>query len=189
MITPIFYFTNNDAGNLAYYREICSAVDLPVIIYNVIAQNPISPELMERLSEIQGMYGIKQSVGGLHSLARMLLRCADKTKVFGAQDDLAYLSFAMGAVGSISAIHSVFPRESVQIWDYVKAGSIEKARLLQDKLLAVMQVMEKYPFPSGVSAAITAQGRDCGVPRRPIMPVGDDGISEFRRLMERLELI
>jgi len=45
MITPTFYLGGTDeAGNYEYYKKIAESVGLPIIIYNVIADNEIKPK-------------------------------------------------------------------------------------------------------------------------------------------------
>ena len=171
MVTPKFYFSNDDEGNYTFYEEICRAVELPVIVYNVIAANPISAELLAKMSEIPYMFGVKQSVGGLHALGETLRLCEDKLQVFGAQDDLCYVSFAMGAVGSISAVHAVFPRESVVMWNAVQEGDLLTAKRIQQRTMPVVKLCGQVPFPNGYREATSQLGCPVGYARHPLMPV------------------
>ncbi len=172
MVTPTFYHGSNEAGNFSFYNELASAVELPVIIYNVIAQNPVGPELMQRIAgEIAGVVGIKQSVGGLHGLNEMLLACGDRTRVYGAQDDMLFCSYLLGAVGAISAILTVFPALCVEQWKAVQAGDLARAREIHFQLLPVWQLVscEKMAFVGRVKTILRLLGRDGGVARRPIL--------------------
>lgn len=171
MVTPKFYFSNDDAGNYAFYEAICRQVALPVIVYNVIAANPISAELLAKMSDIPHMFGVKQSVGGLHALGETLRLCEKKLQVFGAQDDLCYVSFAMGAVGSISAVHAVFPRESVAMWDAVQAGDLKQAKIIQQRTMPIVKLCGQVPFPNGYREAAAQLGCPVGLARHPLLPV------------------
>ncbi len=171
MVTPKFYFSNDDEGNYAFYEAICRGIELPVIVYNVIAANPISAELLERMSVIPHMFGVKQSVGGLHALGETLRLCENRLKVFGAQDDLCYVSFAMGAIGSISAVHAVFPRESVEMWEAVQAGEIDRAKHIQQRTMPAVRLCGQVPFPNGYREAAAQLGCPVGYARHPLLPV------------------
>lgn len=68
MVTPTAYnvLVPNAEGMFSFYSTISREVGLPVIIYNVIPQNTISPALFHRLlDETEHVMGIKQSVGGI----------------------------------------------------------------------------------------------------------------------------
>ena len=170
MVTPTFYHGTDARGNYAYYERISAEVGLPIVIYNVIKNNPITPDMMQDISTIDNVVGIKQSVGGIHSLADMIQFCGDKTLVFGAQDDLMYLSYALGAVGAISAILTVFPELCVQQWDYVQAGDYEQAKAIHSRLLPVWRKIDcGMAFPGMIKAALKLMGREVGSARSPII--------------------
>lgn len=182
MVTPTFYHGTNAAGNYSYYAEIASAVGLPIIIYNVVAQNPIGAELMLRLAEIREVTGIKQSVGGLHAVNEMIAACGSRTMVYGAQDDMLFCSYLLGVVGAISAILTAFPKLCVEQWNAVRAGDIEKAREIHYRLVPVWQLVScaKMAFPSRVKAILRLLGREGGYARRPIPDVTEDELVEIR---------
>ncbi len=65
-ITPVHYlFTPGPEGSYAYYKEIGQAVGLPIVIYNVVPWNTISPETLLWLSEIPEVIAVKQSGGDI----------------------------------------------------------------------------------------------------------------------------
>ena len=82
MITPIQYLGGTDAdGNYRFYEAISDAVDLPIIIYNVVPQNEIKPEVAFRLLDIQNVIGVKQSCGGVHEFVQMKTLCGERADV------------------------------------------------------------------------------------------------------------
>ena len=169
MVTPTYYFGASTEGNYEYFQTIAEKVGLPIIIYNVISTNPITPSAMARITEIELVIGIKQSVGGIHGLTDMIAECGSKTLVFGAQDDLLYISYLLGAVGSISAILTLFPRLCVEQWDAVRAGNIDLARDIHYRILPVFRRIEGKAFPGRLKATMSLIGRDVGSARSPIM--------------------
>ena len=65
MVTPTAYnvLVPNAEGMFDFYNTISEEVQLPTIIYNVIPQNTIYPDLFHRLlNETEYIMGIKQSV-------------------------------------------------------------------------------------------------------------------------------
>jgi 4-hydroxy-tetrahydrodipicolinate synthase len=171
MVTPTFYHGATDQGNYAYFDEIADRVGLPIIIYNVIKANPIAPALMLSLSEIELVVGIKQSVGGIHALAEMIAAVGQRARVYGAQDDLLFVDYGLGACGAISAILTLFPEECVQQWNLMRDGDWLRAKAINDRIAAVWRHVDQgMVFPGALKAALNLRGRDVGIARRPILP-------------------
>lgn len=169
MVTPVHYHQASEAGNIHFYRTVAQETGLSVIVYNVVKNNPILPQVMEEISEIQGIVGLKQSYGGIHMLTDMIYRCGGKIKVFAAQDDLLFASYLLGADGAISAVLSVFPELCVRQWDAVKSGNLKLAREIHYRILPVWRRLEGGDFPAKIKAALRILGRDAGMARSPLM--------------------
>lgn len=184
MVTPTYYHGTDARGNYAYYREIAAGVGLPIVIYNVIKNNPIAPETMEKISEIDLVAGVKQSVGGIHALADMIRCCGDRTLVFGAQDDLMYLSYLLGAAGAISAILSVFPELCVHQWNCIKCGDVKQADEIHRRLLPVWRKIDcGMAFPGMIKATLALLGREVGPARRPILRPEASVVAELEKTL------
>lgn len=191
MVTPTYYHGTDDNGNILFYKELAGAVGLPIIIYNVIDRNPVSPSLMARLSEIENVAGIKQSVNGLHGLNAMISACGEQTLVFGAQDDLLFCSYLLGARGAISAILTVFPELCVQQWNAVQSMNIEEARQISFRLLPVWQLIASagMSFPGRIKAVLELLGRQGGLSRSPIMKPSQEVVEALRSALEKAGLL
>lgn len=173
MVTPTFYnvLVPDDAGNESFYRAISDEVGLPIIIYNVVPQNEISPQLFTRLLEIEHVAGVKQSVGGVMAMYDMRLTAGPSAAVYAATDELLFTCFELGADGAISAVLSLFPAECRQMWDFAQDGRHAEGRALQDDIFAIWKVVRGPQFPSRMKAALSILGRDLGESRSPSSPV------------------
>jgi 4-hydroxy-tetrahydrodipicolinate synthase len=170
-ITPVHYlFAPTEEGLIAYYRRIGEEVGLPILIYNVVPWNTISPQTLLRLSEIEQVVGVKQSGGDIHKLADLLKLNRGRLQIFTAVDDLLYPSFVLGAEGAIAAILTVMPDLSVALWDACQAGRHDEARALHERLLPVWRAINAPDMPARTKAAIELRGRRVGPPRHPILP-------------------
>lgn len=183
MVTPTYYHGTSDQGNCKFFSDLSDQVGLPIVIYNVIKSNPIVPEQMKLISQIENVVGIKQSVGGIHSLTDMIAACGDKTLVFGAQDDLMYISYELGAVGAISAILTLFPELCVQQWDAYRRKDYATALDMHYRMLPVWRKIEGGAFPGKIKAALKLVGRDVGHARQPIQPPTEQEWNELREAL------
>lgn len=171
MVTPTAYnvLVPNPEGMFDFYSTISKEVQLPIIIYNVIPQNTIYPDLFLRLlNETEYVMGIKQSVGGIQALYADLMEVGDKGRVYAATDDMIYSCFDLGAKGAISAILSVFPKESVEMWNCAQSGNHARGLEIQKSLYKKWQCLGGNQFPIRMKYALKCLGRDCGYCRSPI---------------------
>jgi len=188
MVTPVFYnvLVPDDAGNEQFYRTLSDDVGLPIVVYNVIPQNEIRPDLFLRLLDIEHVVGIKQSAGGVLGFYDMKQTVGERGLVFSATDEMLYSTFALGADGAISAILSLLPKSCVAMWDHTRAGNQEAARAIQDELFPVWKAVRGNQFPARMKAALAAMGRDCGYPRSPMMMPDEAYAARITQLVSRV---
>jgi 4-hydroxy-tetrahydrodipicolinate synthase len=185
-ITPIHYvFNSGEDGTYAYYERIVAEVDLPIVIYNVVPWNTVSPETLMRLSEIDQVVAVKQSGGDVHKLADLLLMNDGRLTIYSAVDDLLFPSFCLGADGSIAAILTVLPKHSVALWNAVQEGDLNEALRLHEQMLPVWRAVGTTDMSARVKTALALQGRPAGIPRHPILPVSAGVRDEIAFALER----
>ena len=167
LITPVFYFGATPEGNYDYYKLIAEKAGLPIIIYNVVPTNQITPEVMLKIREIEEVVGIKQV--GIEELVAMVSACEDRIKVFSACDDMLYGTYVSGACGAISAMIAAVPDLCVQQWEAFKKGDQKTAMELQRRLYCVREAYNFRPFPGMLKEIINQLGRPVGKSRSPIL--------------------
>ena len=187
-ITPVHYlFSPGPDGTLEYYSEIGAAVQLPIVVYNVVPWNTIDVPTLLRLAEQECIVAVKQSGGDIHKLADLLQsvrRRGTRLRVLSAVDALLFASYLMGAHGSIAAILSVLPRQSVALWGACQNGDIDFARELHELILPVWRLLDAPDMSSRVKAALQLQGRPVGNARRPLQPVSPSIRRELKRAID-----
>ena len=171
-VTPVHYlFRPSDEAMLRHFATIAEAVDIPIIIYNVVPWVYCSPTLLTRIiDEVPGVIGVKQSAGDLKLMADLLLMCGDRGLIMSAVDALMYPSFMLGAQGAIAAILTAVPQLCVQLWDAVQVNDHTQALKLHNQLLPIWNAIMDDNLPANVKTAMRLQERDGGIPRAP-MPV------------------
>ena len=189
MVTPTAYnvLVPDEEGMFAFYSTLSEQVELPIIIYNVIPQNTIQPQLFHRLlNETEHVFAIKQSVGGVPALYAMKMECGDKGTLFAATDDMLATCFSLGAKGAISAVVSAFPGYSMDIWNAAQQGDWETAYAIQDKLYHPWQCIAGNQFPIRMKYALQVMGRDAGYCRSPITHLSDEEKRQIEKAFESL---
>ncbi len=171
-ITPVHYlFKPDDDSTYRHFEAITAEIKTPVIIYNVIPWNYLSPALLVRIMKgLPGVIGVKQSAGDLKLMADLLLTAPADRLIFTAVDALLYPSFALGAHGTIAALPAAVPGVCVALWEAVQRGDHKTGRQIHESLLRFWNTIAGDNLPANVKYAITRQGCNAGLPRMP-MPV------------------
>jgi dihydrodipicolinate synthase/N-acetylneuraminate lyase len=186
LVTPPIYNTASADALVDFYAEIWESVRLPIVLYNVVRSTPLTPAITARLTEVPGVMATKESSAGtLETLDQIVRDLGDKIAVTWAQDELMVPGYLLGAVGSISAINAVLPGHSCRALAAVRAGNLGEAMHLHRQMADVGYSFVGADKPALVKAAISAQGRQAGVARRPFLPPSPDVEAAIERAVRR----
>jgi len=187
-VTPVHYlFRPDDAHMKEHFREMADAVASPIIIYNVVPWTYLSPELLvEIMTDIPGVVGVKQSAGDLKLFADLMATAPEGARIMSAVDALMYPSFTLGAHGAVAAILTAAPKASVILWDAVADGDHPAALDLHLRLLALWNAMIDDNLPAAVKAALDFQGLAGGLPRRPMPAASNSQRSAIAAALKEL---
>lgn len=174
-VTPPHYlFKPDDDALVDHFRRVHGECGLPILIYNVVPWCYLSPDLLLRImDEVPGVAGVKQSAGDMKLFADLQRRADPGNLIFSAVDALLYLSYCLGARGSIAAILTAAPGPSRRLWDAAQAGDHATAKDLHERLMPVWDAVGQDNMPSLCKYAQALQGVPAGVARRPTSPATD----------------
>lgn len=182
-VTPVHYvFKPDDEATFKHFKALTEAVDIPVIIYNVVPWNYLSPTLLIRLmTELPGVQGVKQSAGDLKLMADLMLGVPKGRKIYTAVDALLYPSFALGCHGTIAANPAAVPGVCVALWNAVQRGDHARALEIHKALLGFWNAIVAENLPANIKTSITLQGTDAGVPRMPMPQTSPAQFANIKR--------
>jgi 4-hydroxy-tetrahydrodipicolinate synthase len=185
-VTPVHYlFKPDDTATVEHFRAVAEETKLPILIYNVIPWNYLSPALLLRIMrEVPGVVGVKQSAGDLKLLSDLLDAAQPDDLIFTAIDALLYSSYDLGAHGSIAAMLAAVPHANVALWDAVKAGDHDTARQLHRRLLRLWNAIVGDNLPACVKYAQTLQGCSAFLPRAPMSQPSERQKVAIRQALE-----
>ena len=187
---PSYLFRPDDDAMVDHFRRIHGECGLPILIYNVVQHCYLSPDLLLRImEEVPGVAGVKQSAGDMKLFADLKRRAAPQNLIYSAVDALLYLSYCLGAPGSIAAILTAAPGPSRKLWDAVQAGDHATARDLHERLMPLWDAIGRDNMPSLCKYAQELQGVKAGVARRPTSPAREGQKAEVRAALAGLGLV
>ncbi|MEJ8569918.1 dihydrodipicolinate synthase family protein [Microbaculum marinum] len=168
-ITPVHYiYKPGDDATFGHFADIAEAVDLPIILYNVIPWNYIPvDQLLRLMDDIPQVIGVKQSAGDLKLLADLMITARPEHRIYAAIDPLLYPTFALGAHGAISQILAAVPGPCVRLWDAVQAKDHDTAREIHEGLLRLWHAIYSENRVAVTKHVQILQGCPGGGTRRP----------------------
>jgi 4-hydroxy-tetrahydrodipicolinate synthase len=184
-ITPAHYiYKSDDESMLRHFREISEAVETPVLIYNVISWNYLTPALLLRIMrEVPNVVGVKQSAGDLKALADLLNACGPQDRIYAAVDSLLYPCMALGAHGVISMLTSAVPGACIDLWNAVQRGDHAFALDLHNRLLRLWNAIYADNRVALAKYTLSLQGVPTGHTLRPIPPASAQQQSAIRKAL------
>ncbi len=172
-VTP-YYNKCTQEGLFAYYREICAAVNIPVIAYNVPSRTGVDllPATAEKLAEIENMTGIKEASGDMVQILDTLRRTRGKMDVYSGDDALNLPVLCAGGAGVISVLSNLVPRAVRELTEAVRICDLREATSLADRLFPLARACFAEVNPIPVKEGMNLLGFRAGTPRPPLTPLG-----------------
>ncbi|MDR2314204.1 MAG: 4-hydroxy-tetrahydrodipicolinate synthase [Spirochaetaceae bacterium] len=179
LVVSPYYNKPNDSGMIRHF-EVAAAAGLPVIIYNVASRTgrniPVS--LMEKLADIPGIVGVKESSGDIIQMMEIIERIALPRKgganpfwVLSGDDNFTLPLLALGGDGLISVISNLVPGKVAALVKACLNGLFTEARSLHYELLPLMRhaFIETNPVP--IKTAMGWAALPSGPVRLPLGPL------------------
>ena len=180
LVAP-YYNKPTQEGMYAHFKTLAQSVDIPLCIYNIpgrTAKN-IEPETIVRLAELPQVAMVKEATGQMDQASHILAH-TDLT-VLSGDDSLTLPLLAMGARGVISVVGNIIPHDMIALCNAFDSGNIADARALHHKLFPLCRDMlglSTNPIP--IKAAMALLGRDSGILRMPMTPLGENELDTLR---------
>jgi len=156
-ISP-YYNRPTQEGLYQHFKKIADETNFPLIVYNIASRTGvnISPETMQRLSNVKNIVGVKEASGNLDQMSRIRALCNDKFDLISGDDSLTLPVLAIGGTGVISVISNIVPKDVAEMASKFKKGDISGARKLHYKLLPLVKAMfiETNPIPVKTAMAL-----------------------------------
>jgi 4-hydroxy-2-oxoglutarate aldolase len=155
-----------------HYTAVADQSPVPVILYNFTAVTGVTlgADAVSQLAAHPNIIGMKES-GGDAARMRELAAAAPTLALLAGSATTFLSSLEAGASGGILVLSAILPGACVRLFDLARAGRMDEAKALQDRLTPISQLVGAKYGVAGVKAALNAAGYDIGDPRAPLAPV------------------
>lgn len=171
LVAPPFFFKHvDDAGVIAFYRQIIQSVDrsaLRLLLYHIpqFSGVPITLNIIRVLQQEfpDSVIGIKESEGNLSFTKQILSEFSDFKLFVGNELQIA-VAVQLGAAGGISGIANAYPELITSLYD---GGD-------QERVQRIVESLTKYPIFSAIKSVVTSQkGAAWHFVRPPLVPLDE----------------
>ncbi len=194
MLTAPAYAMVDETEILAHFQAVSDACPLPIMLYNIPRRigRDLSPELLARAAEIDGVVALKQSSPSFDDIGRAIDACGERMLIFaGNSADRGLPAAALGADGFVSSVETqALGTEAIALWRLSIDGDIAAARTVQRKCSRVKKFLGAFGTePAALKVAMNHTGRPGGYPRPPILPLSAEEAAQVEAFMDELTLV
>ena len=197
MINPV-YGAHDDDEIFLYFKTICDQIDIGLSLFNQPKSGTtLSPELIERLCELENICCIKNAVPSMAHQSEVRRRVGDEIVVCDPNEEnflvsLLHLGMQVHMSSPVPYLFQVPGYTPIRdYYEAAMAGDVEKAWQINYSLEPLRTVRKKY-FTTGPNGRTTAYlkewtkllGLPAGEPRPPIVPLTQREKDAFRKDLE-----
>jgi len=171
IITPPYYFKLSDDSIYEHYRMLSERLDIPIIVYNnpLYTGNNLSPNLIDRIADLKGIIGLKQSNSDLGQLVETIRMSGGKISIHTGIDSQFYPSLCVGAKGIFSTAACLIPNQMVEIFNHFESGKHKEAFTIYMKIQKLNRFLEYDPgYVSSCKEGLRLLGLPGGSVRKPL---------------------
>jgi 4-hydroxy-tetrahydrodipicolinate synthase len=172
--TVPYYNNPPQEGLFQHFRAIASAVDLPVILYNIPSRSPRNMEASTTLRlarEVPNIVGVKEASANFKQIGEIVRGAPDGFRVWSGNDGDTLALLALGGYGVVSvASHLV----GVQIAEMISAfvsGDSTRAAEIHHSLMPLVDALFVTSSPIPLKYALGKVGMPVGQTRLPLVPI------------------
>lgn len=147
-----------------YYKTVCEAVSLPVLLYNtpqMPAEFNLTPRLLTRIRSLPNMAGAKISTGNLAWMTELELATTGSDFALISGHEGVYLPcLSIGVLGVIGQGCNIYPHILRKVLDDFLAGDLQGAREAQMDVLRGLSNFDGYGNSTSGLAYLKSKGLD-----------------------------
>lgn len=186
VITP-YYNKATQKGMMQYFEDVASAVDIPIIMYNVPGRtgcNLLPATAATLVKNVDNIVGVKEASGNISQVAELMCRTNGDIDLYSGNDDQIVPVMSLGGIGVISVLSNVLPKETHEICAKYMAGDVKGSLELQLKYLDLINTLFCEVNPIPVKKATELMGLCNGLMRRPLTEMEPANAEKLANLMK-----
>jgi 4-hydroxy-tetrahydrodipicolinate synthase len=173
MVMPAVIYVADAREAMQNVRTIAEAAKKPIMIYNnpVAYRVDLKPEHMVELADCEWLVAIKESTDDIRRITDLRNALGTRYQLFLGVDDLSFEGLALGCDGLLAGLVTSFPRETVALYDLMKAGKYDEALKLYQWFTPLLHLDVSTKLVQNLKLVETLVGVGNENVRRPRLPL------------------
>lgn len=159
-VTP-YYNKPTQEGLFAHYKAVASAVEIPLMLYNVPGRTGVNLEtttILRLFNAVPNIYGVKEASGSIEKVIDLNAQ-AEGLCIVSGEDAINYPILSCGGRGVISVTSNLLPNKIARLTHaLLREQNYTLAKTLNNELYAINKALfiESNPIP--IKAAMYLSG-------------------------------
>ena len=185
LVVSPYYNKATPDGLVSHYSAVAASVHIPVIIYNVPSRTglDIPVSVYQCLAQIPNIAGVKEASSDISKIAKIKSACPEHFTVWSGNDDQTAAVISLGGCGVISVLSNVLPEQTQAMAQAALDGDFDTAADLQIRMLPLIEALFSEVNPIPVKAAMKLVGYDCGECRLPLTSATQNTLKKLKNLL------
>ena len=173
MVMPSVIYVADAREAMLNVRTMAQAARKPIMVYNnpVAYRVDLKPEHMAELADCEWIVAIKESSDNIRRITDLRNALGERYQLFLGVDDLAYEGLALGCDGLLAGVGCTFPRETVALYDLMKAGKFAQALKLYQWMTPMLHLDVSTKLVQNLKLIDVLAGVSTEHMRRPRLPL------------------
>jgi 4-hydroxy-tetrahydrodipicolinate synthase len=177
---------------LAHFRNVASAVTIPIVLYNSPRRSGISMSVddIAAVTDVAPVVSLKESTRDLDHLSHVIHRLGKTIGIMTGPAPFIFLGAALGAAGFIATGPELLGKTASRLMDVGRAEPNAEYRQLHHALTVLYQtLMGLGTWPAALKAALSAIGLPAGLPREPVQDLNSADQARLNSVLRDLGIV
>lgn len=185
MVMPALVYSAKPRETAAHFRGVAKATELPMMVYNnpPIYRNDVTPDILASIADCDTIVCFKESSGDTRRFTDLRNLVGDRFILFAGLDDVVVESVLVGAVGWVSGMSNVFPREGETLFRLARAGRFAEAQPLYAWFMPLLHLDARPDLVQCIKLCEHIAGRGTFLTRPPRLPLEGAERAAVERIM------
>ena len=173
MLLPPMRYKSDDKETVTFFKTVATSMDLPVMIYNnpVDYKIEVTLDMFAELAEVPNINALKESTRDVTNVTRLKNRFNDRFAILCGVDTLTVEELTLGADGLVAGLVDAFPKETVVMYNLVKAGKLDEAIKIYRWFMPLLELDIHPKLVQYIKLAATQTGIGSEYVRAPRLPL------------------
>lgn len=187
-----YYNKPPQEGLYQHFKAIASATELPIVLYNIPSRcvvNMKAETTLRLADDCANIVAVKEASGDIAQVKAIVEGAPVGFSVYSGDDSFTFDLMRVGGDGVISTTSNVATRRMKEIVDACAEGRWDEGRILNDRLLPLMEGLFATTNPILVKEALSIGGFNVGGVRLPLVDATEEQSEVLKHVMSEVGML